>query len=296
MKIAVAIDFSPESKGALHWALDVRDAIRQSDRPVSLLAIHIAAPTWFSMDRSRKSFDDQGLRYQSLTALRNFLEEENRDTDEVSLLVDEGEPAGCIHEIVEREEVELLVIGKSDTSFWSRAFGGATAQKLAHRISCPLAVIDPAHDGFFEGARWVVGVDFSPASEEALWWASKLAAMTRGELHVLHALVDPPLTTMSTGMVNYLSSGDLAHLCANARSSLEGIMEVIQERHPTLKYATLVHSGEADRVLVKYARRIKAQGLILGKAHRSRTMSLLLGGVGRGILRQAPTTLLLIPG
>lgn len=295
MKLAVAIDFTIESSAALRWALDLRDHLRESQRPVELVAISIAPRTWFSMDREQKTTDDPGLHHSLVFQVREFLESVDSHLEDIRIIVDEGRPAPLISSICAQEEVDLLAIGRTAPTALNLWSWGSTSHKIADQIDCPLAIVDPDHQRFRRDSTILVGVDFSLTSENALWNAAELADLSTSELHVLHALEDMPLTTMSTGMVNYLSPGDLAHLSANARESLEHIMIGIRRRHPKLAYATLVHSGNAIKLLTHHVRNTEADLLVLGKIHRSRSAEYLLGGVARGLVKRPPTTLLLIP-
>ena len=295
MKIAVAIDFSLESGAALRWALDLRDHLRRRDKPARVIAISIAPRTWFSMDRAQKTTHDPGLHHHLIFQVRHFLESIDPDVDELEIRIDEGRTAPLIIETSERENVDLLVIGRTDPAPLVRWHWGSTAHRIADKFHLPLVIVDPDHCRFPAHGKFAIGVDFSPASEKALWQAANLAELTSSQLHVIHALQDLPLTTMSTGMVNYLSPGNLANISASARESLEFIMAGIQRYHPSLTYATMVHSGTPAHILASHANQTNLDLLVLGKIRRSRTSDYLLGGVTRALVKEMPTTLLLIP-
>lgn len=289
MKVAVAVDFTEVSEAALGWAVQFCGVLQERKRPCELMAIHIT--------RSASVLTGQVVQ-EDVEGVRGRVGEmlmESGAGRATRMVVGEGEPAGQLAEFCRQEEVDYLVIGRGDRSWLARMLDGSTARRLVEEIEVPLVIVDTGAAGVSRESTIAVGVDFSPSAEGALFEAAKLAEAVGAELHVLHVLQDLPMGSMTTGLVNYLSSEDLAKLSGEARRSLEAVMEELQERFSELKYATRVQTGNPVEVLAGYVRRSEPALLVLGKAHRSRVMEWILGGVGKELMKEMPTTLLLVP-
>ncbi len=295
MKIVIAIDLSEESRYATRWALDLRDRLRESDKPVETIALSVAPSSWYSTDREQKVTHDPGIYHNLTHQIRDFLESVDPDVDDVEIAIDEGRPTDIITEYCHTRNVDWLVVGMSDLGPVGRFMWGSTVHSLADRVRSRMAIIHPEHDRLMSSMNFVLGIDFLPDSHHALLTAAELADSADAHLHLVHALQDPPTTTLSTGLVNYLSPGDIAHRTATARHSLENLMAQVQLKYPDLNYITLVHSGPPEKILAQYIDEIDADMVLLGKGHRSAVEKWILGSVSRGLLKRMPTTLILVP-
>ncbi len=112
-------------------------------------------------------------------------------------------PARAIHDLAEREEASLVVLGSSRRGHVGRVLPGAVTDRLLHGAPCPVAV---APTGFsFEDAGdgpRLIGVAFTdtPDGHTALARGCTLAAQARGLVRVL--TVSEPLDPLITGALN----------------------------------------------------------------------------------------------
>ncbi len=300
MKIAIAVDLSVESHFAVHWALDLRDWARKRDRPVDVFAISIPADVQEFEYRNLAGYPTDateipGVRHRMTHHVRNFLETVDYDVDDIEIILDEGDASEIITEFCEREGIDWLVTGMDATDALSRMLLGSTVHQLRETAPCNLVVVHPEHARLTGDQNFVTGIDFLPGSESALFAASEISDLTDSHLHLVHALQDAPTGSSRSGPIRSLDPTDVAYLTADARESLEAMMDELQVQYPDIEYSTLVHSGSARRVLIEYIDRHNIDAAFLGKVHHSTFEKWFFGSVSRLLLKRMPTTLVLAP-
>lgn len=295
MKIAVAVDFSPESAAAIRWALDLRTLLGEKDDPPSIVAISISPGAWQTTDRDKTPTTDPGIRYTMSHQLRDFLEEVEPQSDFIDLHLDSGPPAERITHYCDIHHIDWLIIGMSAHGPLGRLLWGSTAQDLVARAKCNVAVVHPHSPVPSKSTDFLIGADLLPRTDNALLAAAQFADPIGGTLHMAYALPDAPLSSVQTGFVNYTSQGDLAHLTAEAREKLENIADQLRHKYPTLRYSTAVYSGTPTALLMEQAKKHHADAIFLGNSRRSGFEGWLLGSAGRQLLKKMPTTLIFIP-
>ncbi len=292
MRISAAVDLSQESLRALRWALDLRDRLRDRDQPVDLRVISIASPTWYSTDRSQKVTDDLSVRSRWTREIRDAIEDVG-DVDDVPIDLDEGSPARLLARACPPSHTDWLVAGSSRHGFLSRLLQGSTAHRIARQAPCNVALVHPDHHRLLPGHSFAVGVDFYPGSEAAMMAAARLTDLTDGSLHLIHALTDEPTSSLSAGLINYLSPTDITHLSASARASLEALIHEVRRRYDLPIYTTAVHTGLPYEVLRDYCHAAHIDSMALGRVPRTKASEVILGSTTRALVRSMPTTLLL---
>jgi nucleotide-binding universal stress UspA family protein len=93
---------------------------------------------------------------------------------------------------------DLVVIGSEDEEGVTSFGFGSIAHRLAHHLHCPLIVVPPG-DTIIEHGTVVVGVDGSTGSEQALQWASQLAAAVDGRVVAVSSVERSHTTFESSG-------------------------------------------------------------------------------------------------
>lgn len=298
MRIAVAVDLSVESHFALRWALDLRDHLREQGYSVETYAYTVPADAeqFASQNLAGYSRTDEepGVHRWMVRKIREFLEAVRPDVDDVEIVVEEGKVAEKLTEFCEANDVDWLVVGQSTVGPLARLVMGSIVHDLTDQAPSRLVIVHPEHSRLEDNPELVVGIDFLPGSDAALMSAAELTQWTDGRLHLVHALEDAP-TGATTSRTGPRSSADIARLTDEARHSLEGLMGKVRERYPDLDYTTFVHSGRAKRVLAKLIERRGADAAFFGKVDHSTIEKWLFGSVSRALLRQMPTTMVLVP-
>ncbi len=137
----------------------------------------------------------------------------------------------------------------------------------------------------------LAAVDFSEASVEALHWGAGLARAAGGEL-VLLAVTDWPGRTPGT-----LESEFPAFYDAD-----EGLKALIQQRLKALADSLhgeplsrlLVRFGFAETEIIKAAREVSADLIVMGTHGRKGVARALVGSVAEGVIRNAPCAVTVI--
>lgn len=298
MNIAIAVDLSLESHFAVRWALDLRARAREQGQSVSCYAICVPAPSEpfeFQTLNYPDADEDPGVHRRLVHRVRAFLESVHHDVEDVEVVVEKGDAAGVITQFCRLHDIDWLVTGMSTVGPFARLFLGSTVHRLVDLTLCKLAVIHPKHPRLDRSHDFVVGVDFLPGSDAAIFAAAELADLTGAHLHLVHALQDAPTGTTHGGLVNYLASSNIAHLTDDARRALESMMATVEMRYPDIEFSTLVHAGSPKRVLVEFIESHAIDAVFLGKIHHSKLEKWALGSVSRWLLKHMPTSMILIP-
>ncbi|MEI6621545.1 MAG: universal stress protein [Actinomycetes bacterium] len=138
-----------------------------------------------------------------------------------------------------------------------------------------------------ENRTIVVGVDGSPASREALFWAAKEAEMKGARLHAVQAWQPP-----TGGAISAVGSAPTAAFSAQdvsahtKRELAKTIKETIGES-PTIDLRASVAVGNPVKVLIGVAKEDDAELLVLGSRGRGGFKSLLLGSVSEQCVTHA---------
>jgi len=152
-------------------------------------------------------------------------------------------------------------------------------QKISAQVSHP----QPA----FKVEKILVPVDFSPASMEALDYAVSLAKQFRAAIHLVH--VYPPDEASSVP-----GAGHLLLQSAEAIERLNEELTNIHRKHaPTfLPENCHVRSGKPYQAIVRLAREIDADLIVISTRGHSGVKHLLLGSTAERVVRGAPCPVL----
>ncbi len=138
-KIAVAMDFSAASRDALRHAYGMAEQVG-----ATLHVLHgVVLPevTAFEATVTSTMPSLQELLKERHGQITKILAEEGIEGQDVVVEVLTGSPAPMLREYVEREGVDLLVMGTHGRRGWSRLFLGNTAERLLRRTPCPLYLV-----------------------------------------------------------------------------------------------------------------------------------------------------------
>lgn len=122
------------------------------------------------------------------------------DMPEIRLLVTGGSVVKHILESIEKNQVDLVVMGTHGRRGFSRVLLGSVAESIVHQATCPVLVISHPEKGFFSESApepihletIIAATDFSPNSGLALAHALKWASEWRAKLILFHAVENLP--------------------------------------------------------------------------------------------------------
>jgi universal stress protein A len=136
----------------------------------------------------------------------------------------------------------------------------------------------------------LVPTDFSESAETALAKAFQLAEKLGARIHLLHAYGIPPVPDamgMSVGV-------DLIGPIERAASA--ELKQLAQRYAQRPEYAgSLLELGDARDVIVRAAKQLSADLIVMGTHGRRGVQHFVLGSVAEGVVRNAPCPVLVVP-
>ncbi len=139
-------------------------------------------------------------------------------------------------------------------------------------------------------SRVLVGVDFSPTSSLAFEHAVKLARRLGAELHVVHAyglaVAAMPEGAVMTGPAR----------AAELMNAANDTMNLWIERHPDLDFVKHVVTGVPSEEVLRIAKEVDAETIVMGTHGRSGLKHLLFGSVAEQVIRKSPVPVLVVRG
>jgi len=276
LPIIVGVDGSPASRVAVDWA--ARDAAR---RGADLKLVHVLVPPAvmaFPEVPMPPGFmewqDEEGRRF--LDSAVKTVEEAGAQV-EVSTDMISGPAVPMLADL--SCSAQLIVVGSRGRGALARSLLGSISTGLAHHAHCPVAIIhdeDPLMPHPSQ-APVVVGVDGSPASEDALAIAFEQASFRGVDLVAVHAYSD-------TGVFEF-PGADWSTLQTAGEETLSERLAGWQERYPDVPVRRVVVADKPAHQLIEQAE--SAQLLVVGSHGRGGFAGMLLGSVGTSVVHGA---------
>lgn len=137
----------------------------------------------------------------------------------------------------------------------------------------------------------VVGVDGSPASDRAVVWAARQAALEGRPVALVHG-ASPTVATTWMGAPAFNPATLLQALEDSGRAQLEAAGAVVHEREPGVAvYRVFDHRDPRDALLAHAA---SASMVVVGSRGRGPMASLILGSVSLAVSQHAPCPVVVV--
>jgi nucleotide-binding universal stress UspA family protein len=298
-KIAVGIDFSPESEIATRQAMEIA---RHVGAEVTL--VHVGAILDPSVDMGETVHPSikewEGYVRQELAEDRRRLEEwRERLTGqgvEISHVIRDGFADTALAETADDTGADLLVVGTHGRSGLKRFFLGSISERvvrLSHTNVMVARALDDGHGGY---RRILVPTDFSAPAARALELAFDLAAPD-AKIEVVHFWQVP--VTAATPYAPFKAAEDaLATVREALAESAQQNGERLLDRYRSSSVELTYHAVEASPAHGIQER--LAQGsyelVAVGSHGRRGIRRLLLGSVAELTVRHAPCSVLVAHG
>lgn len=286
-KILVATDFSDCSDAALRQAVWVA---QQSHGEIVLAHVtsDLRRAVAHTSYRSRLEFLEghedhfqREIRHDSDQKLKHAIHQLGHTGVSITYETLLGEPYVELIHSVQQEGYDLVVAGTRGKGAWQQLFLGSTARKLIRKCPAPVWVVkrQPAQPP----ATIVVAVDTSEASRRAVEQAIRLAQSAHAQLHVVHVVehqIPDHLLDLKSSNDSDKSVRDW--IKEEATQSFEAFLAPLQGSQPPLQRHLLW--GSPGEQIVKFAKDIKADLVILGTVGRTGLQGLLLGNTAENVL------------
>lgn len=239
--------------------------------PVSVLASRRSgAPSW-------RSPPDPSVMAES--RIRRDLRDPPAD---VSIIVQEGEPARVILDVAEREQCDLVVMGagRADTP----ALLGDTVDQLVRR--CPVSVLivkTRPHEAY---RHVLVGTDFTEESRHGLEVAMR--AFPVASFTLMHAF-EPPYQALTSDTQIARDFGEME--AAAMKTFLEESKISAADR---ARVQTIIEHGPPELMFRSYVEERGADLVVIGAYGRGLMFHLLVGGNALRIVNATPSDVLVV--
>jgi len=191
--ILLATDFSEVSRRAVPYAAAI--ASRYGSK---IYLVHVIPP------EARMPIPIEPLppeldygRVKAEREMTNFLRGDVLGDIPHEVLLEQGPIWDALSALIERDEIDLLVLGTHGRGGLKKVILGSVAEELFRLASCPVLTVGPAVPaepaGSKEFRRILFATDFGPASLNALQYAISLATENKARLMLLHVVMPVPV-------------------------------------------------------------------------------------------------------
>ena len=279
-QITVGYDGSPSATAAVRWAADEATLCAAPLRIVSCYDIPLTGMTPMGM-----GYPEAFAMIESDTRRRaGDLVASLRETHpglEVSTVVTSGPASSTLLDDIGPDD--LVVIGSSSHDHAS-AFWLGTPRRVIRHSPCPVAIIRGAATGATP-ARVIVGVDGSPASDDALAWAGDEADRHRAELVLVHGWTYPYLAVDSSS----LQARDLTQV--DAACTLDAAVEQATARFASPVTGCLIEATPATALLQTVR---DGDLLVVGSRGRGAVVSAVFGSTVNIVAEQCAVPMIVV--
>jgi len=248
--VLFATDLSDAASAAIPYAKEI--AKRYG---AHLFVLHVRPPivnpmtppqTWASTEEAAKTQDERHRKERKA----QFAEAN------VDVLVQEGDIQSVLAPTINKEKIDLVVIGTRGRSGVKKFFLGSVAEEIFRQVPCPVLTVGPHAPSAFavDGSprNILYATDFSAESQLAASYAVSLAQEFQASLTLIHAVASP-------------AAGELvnaAQLENHYRELLHGLVPPEAESWCKVEY--VVKQGEAADSILEVAKERNVDLIVLG--------------------------------
>src|ERR1022692_2231566 len=200
-RVLIATDFSDASDRALAYATAI------ARRYGSVLSVVHAIPPEprdpIPLEPLPRELNRR--RFEAEKQMAQFTEKARMNELDGHLLLEQGRVWDVLASVIQREKIDLLVLGTRGRGGLKKLALGSIAEEVLRLAPCPVLTIGPhvppAHSRTIEFRRILFATDFGPASAKAFPYALSLAEDYQAKLVLLHMV--PPMPIADLGPAAY---------------------------------------------------------------------------------------------
>jgi nucleotide-binding universal stress UspA family protein len=233
------------------------------------------------------------LRQEAEEELCRFVEPALDVRLPVQTVIREGQPAQEIQALAEELPADLVVMGTHGRSGFERLVLGSVAERLVHRLPCPVLTVSheeaSAREAQGLGRRILCAIDLSDSSARTIAFALALASDQAQVtvLHVIEAL--PEKAGLAAPRFPQRLHFELERLAREQLHELVG-----EEARSEGKVQERVTSGRAYREILRLAVADKADLIVMGTQDHGPLGRMILGSTSHHVVRQATCPVLTV--
>lgn len=295
MKLIYGTDLSPDATSGARLCAWLSEAY-SADEKVQMRLVHAVPRPQQSYGQTSPLADDPDIFRRLERGVRNWIDENIDKSLEFDVIIEESDPADLLEEQAVDLEPDYIVLGQTGKGAFARMMIGSTSHQMAQSPPCKLLLAHRDFPNFVSLKRICVAVDFDLASTRVLAAAAELARKFDAKLSVIHAYAPPMTPTITGSLVAYTVDEDASSEAeTQAETKMKGFIANHDELLSGLDVQTAILAGTPTRQIVGFAKNCGADILCVAtRSNHTKDMTI-LGSIASGVVRQMPTTVLLVP-
>ena len=302
MKVLLGIDFSRDSKNANGFLSKIRFS------PRSKLFLFHAASTEEVFSLPRAMLGDLGkLRENALRKAHQSLEKIREQFSDSGLatqvVIKEKNPGKEILSFLERNGIDLAVVGTRGISGLKRFLLGSVSEWILQEAPCSVLIVRGSARRAYGGMRVLMATDGSADAQVALKFLNQLTFPANSQIVLFHVIEPTDYTVVQNDYA-------LLNLGTSARLDLEAVSKDIRHRvnqasqtllkdaQKRLKHKKVkiekIPTGFSAEEIIKAASRFRADLIVVGSRGLTGLKRRFLGSVSSKVARHAPCPVLVV--
>lgn len=284
-RILVPTDFSDQAAQAMRYAVPLA---RQLGGKISLLHVldrlFVPAASIAAMTDENRIAEAAGQRLDELA--QASIPPELLD----KVLVRTGRAYQDIAEAAQGLHIDLIVMATQGRTGLKRALLGSTAERVVRHAACPVLTVR-SHAGANSPSiksrslaprinRILVPVDFSPRSQAAVRFATRLARAMKARIGLLHVVQPLPINSAKYREVRQFD----AEAKLEARRNLKALAALVPK---DIKTEQLLRQDVPHRGITDAARAWRCDSIVLPTRGRTGVEYIVLGSTAEKVVRHA---------
>jgi len=206
---------------------------------------------------------------------------------EVGAYIVVGNLVGEVIKAAQKEEADLIVVGRSQKGVIEQLYAGSDITELLHRTSKPVLVYKYLSESSFALEKPfetpVLATDWSPASLRAIDFLKELKGIIQ-KIHVVHVADQKQLSG---------SAMAIQKTRKKIRAKLDEICQTFEAEG--ISASPHVYVGDPEQEIEKAARECQATLIVMGSSGKANWVERWLGSTPRNIAEKSDYPTLLIP-
>jgi len=206
---------------------------------------------------------------------------------EVGAYIVVGNLVGEVIKAAQKEEADLIVIGRSQKGVIEQLYAGSDITELLHRTSKPVLVYKYLSESSFALEKPfespLLATDWSPASLRAIDFLKELKGIIQ-KIHVVHVVDQKQLSG---------SAMAIQKTRKKIRAKLDEICQTFEAEG--ISASPHVYVGDPEQEIEKAARECQATLIVMGSSGKANWVERWLGSTPRNIAEKSDYPTLLIP-
>lgn len=288
-RIVLGVDFSQPSITAAKWCTE------WLGKDVEYILAHaLVVPKVDGILSHRFPISDSLLSNARTGAVRRLREIATAfEGVNLSFEVGEGRPADVLQEIAQRNDAELVVVGRHGEGGVHRGYTGRTADRLVRASTVPVLVVDVVPSA--APSRILVPLTYSSITPYVIEWARRVYDLTNASVIATHVVGSAVLShVLSMSVIRNgepLTTTEIDEAFTEDRDNWK--RELVTAGISASDVDAQVVFGEVSDAILAAADEHHAQLIVMG-SHAGPVRRLLLGSAASAVLRQARCPVLIV--